>query len=125
MSSNPQQDTAGEQGHTVQEALAAIDGAASVSFELGELVVTPGAQRAVVELGINPAQLFDRHRAGDWGDVSEGDRIANENALKTGARIWSVYKFESLEDGRLWVITDGDDDDGVRHATTILLPSEY
>lgn len=64
-----------------------------------------------------------RHAACDWGDLGESDRKANDWAIGSGGRIMSVYKFP---DGRvLWVITDGEDDNGIRHATTCLLPEDY
>lgn len=103
----------------------ALEQAATVSFQLGEVSITHGARDEFEKLGINPRAFLRRHMRGDWGDVCDDDRQANEDALKTGARIFSVYKDERLEDGRFWIITDGDDEAGVRHATTILLPSEY
>ncbi|HEY0173182.1 MAG TPA: hypothetical protein VGB98_19390 [Pyrinomonadaceae bacterium] len=123
--STPQQPPAGAAGHTIEEALAAIDGATAVSFDGGEFIMTPGARSAVIRHSISPARLLGRHNRGDWGDVSERDRLANEDALKNGGRIWSVYNFDGLEEGRLYIITDAADDDGKRHATTLLLPSEY
>lgn len=104
---------------------AALEQAATISFQLGSVSITPGASDELGKLGINPEGFLRRHMRGDWGDVCEDDRQANEDALRTGARIFSVYKDERLEDGRFWIITDGDDDEGVRHATTILLPSDY
>ena len=37
------------------------------------------------------AHLLDRHLTGDWGDIHPEDRGLNEEALRTGARIFSVY----------------------------------
>ena len=85
-------------------------------FELGNLYVTPG----VIEK-IKPVEVFqsiDRHRVGDWGVVVEDDRLANEEALLHGMRIFSVY-YDSKET-KFWIITEAD-----RSATTVLLPEEY
>jgi hypothetical protein len=39
--------------------------------------------------------------AGDWGDVSDEDRVENELALQEGDRLFSVYKKEGLPNGLL------------------------
>src|SRR5947209_7954347 len=92
-------------------------------FSLGRVVATPGALQALAERATSPLHLINRHVAGDWGDIDPEDRGLNEQALQTGARIFSVYKLTEAE--TIWVITNGDDDDGHRDATTLLLPSEY
>jgi hypothetical protein len=61
--------------------------------------------------------LVGRHTSGDWGDLGQEDKAANEEALVTGARIFSAY---GTGDGELWVITEAD-----RSTTTILRPDEY
>ncbi|HJN08637.1 MAG TPA: type I restriction endonuclease subunit M [Pirellulaceae bacterium] len=59
-----------------------------------------------------------RHAAGDWGDVDEHDRSANEMALKDGSRLFSVYH---AKDGtKFWIITEAN-----RSSTTVLLPEDY
>jgi hypothetical protein len=59
-----------------------------------------------------------RHANGDWGEVDEHDRKANEYAVKHGLRVLSVYRL--CTGARIWIITEAD-----RSSTTILLPSEY
>jgi hypothetical protein len=81
------------------------------------LVSTPGALRELFRLGVPAITLIARHAAGDWGDLDKHDRRANEEALKTGARLLSAYTLEGV---KFWVITEAD-----RSATTVLLPSEY
>jgi hypothetical protein len=61
---------------------------------------------------------IERHLAGDWGDVCDDDRVANELALQSGVRLFSAYKRGGMP--KLWVITEGD-----RSATTVLFPDEY
>ncbi len=86
-------------------------------FELGRIFATPGAC-ALLASGVDLMNLaLARHGNGDWGDLSEDDRDANERALTTGARIFSAYQ---LPEARVWVITEAD-----RSATTLLLPEEY
>ena len=59
-----------------------------------------------------------RHKHGDWGDLSEEDRLENERALREGSRLLSTYSTRRAD--RLWVITEWD-----RSVTTMLLPEEY
>jgi hypothetical protein len=70
------------------------------------------------DLSLDPAFLLARHSTGDWGDLEEADKQANEAALQAGDRILSAYKLTGGH--KLWIITEAD-----RRATTILLPSEY
>jgi hypothetical protein len=72
--------------------------------------------------GIDGIDLLRRHVSGDWGELCEEDREANEEALRSGGRIFSAYG----EGGtRLWIITEAADGDGRRSATTYLRPDEY
>jgi hypothetical protein len=87
-------------------------------FELGQLLATPGALRALEDSGELPARFFIRHQFGDWGDVCEEDRKENELSLKKGFRLLSSYR--TKKGVKLWVITEAD-----RTSTTILLPDEY
>jgi len=89
---------------------------ADAVFLLGSLYLTPGARDALQPLEIS--MLLNRHARGDWGNCCEEDRDANEDALITGARLFSVYQSKSGE--KIWLITEAD-----RSATTFLLPSEY
>ena len=92
-------------------------------FPCGRLLITPGAQQALAATGENVWTYFARHAQGDWGEVDAEDAAANDEALKDGSRILSAYH---LKDGtKIWVITEAEDDNGQREATTILLPEEY
>jgi hypothetical protein len=87
-------------------------------FPLGRTVATPGALEALSTNGQSPFEFFIRHGTGDWGDTGPDDRERNEEALKDGSRIFSVYTLR--DETRIYVITEAD-----RSATTILLPEEY
>ena len=92
-------------------------------FQLGQLVATPGALKALEESGQSPAFFLDRHLAGDWGEVDAEDKRANDQALVSGERLLSAYR--TLKGERIWVITEAVGDDGRRAASTILTPHEY
>jgi len=92
-------------------------------FPLGQVVATPGALEALEEAGVVVGTLIARHAVGDWGELDREDRGLNEQALVSGARLFSVYRLS--DEVTVWVITNGDDEDGTRDATTLLLPEEY
>ena len=85
-------------------------------MRLGRLVATPNALASITQddilLGIQ------RHQAGDWGNLTEEDRMANAQALVQGTRIVSAYN--AGNGTRFWIITEAD-----RSVTTVLLPEDY
>ena len=87
-------------------------------FQLGQVLGTPGALRALSEAGQTPVDLLSRHVTGDWGDLSEEDIAENEFSVERRLRILSAYWLRTGV--KVWVITEAD-----RSATTILLPEEY
>lgn len=92
-------------------------------FPLGQILATPGALDALGKCHQNPLSFLARHSSGDWGELSDGDRELNEQAVIDGSRIFSAYRTKN--DTKLWVITDAADENGQRSLTTILLPEEY
>lgn len=92
-------------------------------FNLGQILATPGAIEALEESGQEPGFFLSKHNQGDWGDLCEGDRQLNDEALIDGSRIMSSYR--TLKGVKLWVITDAVDENDNRYVTTILLPEEY
>jgi len=93
-----------------------IPGPPVPKFELGEIVITRGAN-VEIDKPIVMASLR-RHHCGDWGDLDDEDRLANERALAQGGRLLSVYLSQKKE--RFYIITEAE-----RSATTILMPDEY
>lgn len=85
-------------------------------FPFGRVLITPNADRALTQSDVYDA--LGRHRRGDWGDVCEADRAANDEALHSGGRLLSVY--HGANDTKFWIITEAD-----RSATTVLLPGDY
>jgi hypothetical protein len=87
-------------------------------FPLGQLVATPGALQALEQAGQSPADFLARHVRGDWGEVCDDDKRANDQALVDGDRLLSAYR--TLRNARIWIITEAD-----RSSTCVLLPEEY
>lgn len=87
-------------------------------FNLGHIVATPGALKALNDAGQLPDEFLRRHVTGDWGDLDAEDRRENEFSVGNGFRILSAY--ETTKGVKLWVITEAD-----RSSTCVLLPDEY
>ena len=87
---------------------------------LGKTYCTMGALFAFTQaLDEEPDKFLARHaNGGDWGELSESDRQANEHAVANGLRVLSAYTLRTGE--KIWIITEAD-----RSSTTILLPEEY
>jgi hypothetical protein len=91
-------------------------------FPLGQIIATPGAIQAIEESGQTADFFLDRHLRGDWGEVCAGDWQLNNEAVMDGSRILSAYR--TLKGKKLWIITEAEDDQGLRAATTVLLPED-
>lgn len=94
----------------------------SKDLELGKLIATTNFMRRAEDLGEDPELLMKtavaRHAIGDWGECCQEDSASNDEALKNGERLLSVYRMKEGE--KFWVITEWD-----RSVTTILLPEDY
>lgn len=86
-------------------------------FQPGHLVMTPRVNYLVQEGQLDPMKYLQRHVSGDWGDLSEQDRQANEKALLEGERLLSHYQITSTV--TLMITTERD-----RSVTTLLLSDE-
>lgn len=96
---------------------------ANPRFSPGVLLGTPGAMEAFEKNSQAPFEFLQRHVSGDWGDLDQDDRQANEQALIDGSRLLSAYH---LKDGaKIWLITEAVGENGRRESSTFLLPEEY
>lgn len=88
----------------------------SAKFNLGQTVATTG-----VATKLSPDEILAslaRHQRGDWGELDDDDRNANERALLEEGRLVSRYR--SVDGTPFYVITEWN-----RSLTTVLLPEEY
>lgn len=93
-----------------------------IKFEVGKVVYTCGIANLLENEKIERQEILGclyRHATGDWGNLCEEDKQANEDALKHGDRILSSYEI-GKDKTKIWIITEWD-----RSYTTILLPEEY
>jgi hypothetical protein len=89
---------------------------------LGRVVATAAVAAAVPHHEITA--LLDRHAAGDWGEISEDDQAANDEAARTGdGRLFSSYL--TADYGKLWIITDDIRGEGEGPLTTVMFPEDY
>ena len=89
-------------------------------FKTGNLYQTRGIAAATEErphFFNEIINAYERYIKGEWGDLCEEDKQANEEALKYGDRLLAKYK-TSIDD--IYIITEAD-----RSATTILFCDEY
>lgn len=92
-------------------------------FSLGRIVSTPGALQALHDAGQEAGEFLARHVTGDWGDLDNEDRQANDAALIDGSRLLSAY--QTLKGEKIWIITEATNEVGLRYCTTLLKPDEY
>jgi len=85
-------------------------------FPLGQLMATSNALVQLEQSDIQTALLH--HARGDWGELDQEDKAANDNALIDGTRLLSSYR--SKRGIKFWIITEAD-----RSITTVLLPEDY
>lgn len=95
----------------------------NILFKPGRVLATPGAIEALEQAGQNIWEFLARHMSGDWGIVDAEDSQANSDSLQDGSRLLSAYLLKNGE--KIWIITEAANDQGIRVATTALLPDEY
>lgn len=95
-------------------------------FDTGTIFATHAVSEKMDTSIIFNQFIFDsleRYIRKDWGDTCAEDAAMNNEALKTGDRIFAVYRLtkpDSFGVTTIWIITEGD-----RRCTTILFPNEY
>lgn len=84
-------------------------------FPLGRMVITSNAAARLDMAAVHEG--LRRHAAGDWGDICAEDTGLNDESLRHGGRLLSVY---GNGERRFWIITEWD-----RSVTTVLMPEDY
>ena len=92
-------------------------------FELGAIVATPAARKAIDESDEELREFLARHECGDWGSLLNEERDRNNAAVKTGERIISEYR--TGNGVKIRIITAAADATGRRPTTNILLSIEF
>lgn len=110
---------------------------APARFPLGKIAATPAVLELLERTSYSASALLARHSACDFGDLDAHDHKQNEDAIKNGGRIFSVYRLcdaawlkqiprsqrHTIE--TVWIITNGTNDVGVRDGTVLMTPACY
>lgn len=90
-------------------------------IKLGQVYGTKRVMQLIPEEAL--AMYLTRHLFCDWGDVCDEDQRANEQALETGDRLLSAYVVPDV--GRIYIITDAENDECERVSSTVMFCDEY
>ena len=66
-------------------------------FPLGQTVITPGTLDALAKAEQHSGNFLARHLSGDWGDLCEGDKAVNQEALTESLRLLSPSEGTKLD----------------------------
>ena len=75
-----------------------------MKLELGQTVITKNALETLNQEDVQIA--LRRHENGDWGNVPEEDKIANDQDFVDGESVKSSYSDRNQK--KFWIITEGD-----------------
>lgn len=86
-------------------------------FELGEIVATAAVIQQAKTHGLTLYPYLRKHHCGEWGDLSDEDKAANDHSMEHGGRILSTYH---IADRKILILTRGN-----RRMTAVMLAEEY
>lgn len=91
-------------------------------LNIGTIHFTPHAYELVQRAPFEVAHAIARHKRGDWGDVDDDDKAANDAAVcaANGGGMLSVYYIDGI---KIYIDTVGYGTDEVY--TVVMLPEEY
>lgn len=86
-------------------------------FPLGKVSLTHGVNDLIQGQHEVLNSFLMKHVKGEWGLLDDDDKLSNEQALKYGGRLLSVYELHEI---KIWIVTEAD-----RSRSTFLLPWEF
>lgn len=96
---------------------------------MGYTIINPGltlgnvvATTAVVELNLDIRSLLERHRYGDFGEISDEDKSHNYSAMHHGFLVRSTYTVENPAGGWVEIYVETN---AARTETFLCLVEEY
>lgn len=91
-------------------------------LNIGTIHFTPRAYELVQRAPFEVAHAIARHKRGDWGNVDDDDKAANDYAVcaANGGGMLSVYYIDGI---KIYIDTVGYGTDEVY--TVLMLPEEY
>ena len=95
-------------------------------FNVGKVVVTHGVDAAMEKNSRFAAEVnlsLQRYIVKDWGDLSENDKQANEDALQYPDDLYLLAAYNTCE-GKIYIITNRISENAGENGTTVCFPSE-
>ena len=95
-------------------------------FNMGKVVVTHGINETMKENDRFAAEVnlsLQRYAVKDWGNISDGDKQVNENALQYPDDLYLLAAYETCK-GKICIITNRISENAGDNATTVCFPSE-
>jgi len=93
-----------------------------VSFQLGQIIVSPQVVTALDKTGENLDSYIERFRHADFGAIDDENKMINNEALREGGGGGSLYGVYQLKDRTQFAIeTSAVNDNGLREETIIYL----
>jgi hypothetical protein len=89
----------------------------AILFQLGEIVLTPGAQDALEKSGQSAREFLLKHGSGEWNEMQQCDLDMNVTSVSNKGMIFSTYKL--LDGTEINIKTDAG-----HKVTTVYLPGE-
>ena len=89
----------------------------------GRVLVLPGAEAVLCAARVSAFELVARHLAGDWGEVTETRKAANERSFNEGWG-WFFSVFRLPDYGPLVLLISDWIEEKKRVETTVLLAPE-
>ena len=101
-----------------------MDYTSKPKFQLGKIEISFFAQMYIERAGQKAEEFLARHQGGNWGEVCDEDKKANDKAIKNegcpGKQQQVLSSFVTSFNEYIWIITEPD-----RSRTTILVPYEF
>ena len=95
-------------------------------FNIGKVVVTHRINETMKENSRFAAEVslsLQRYAVKDWGNISDGDKRVNEDALQYPDDLYILAAYETCK-GKIWIITNRISETAGDNATTVCFPSE-
>ena len=95
-------------------------------FNMGKVVVTRGIDVVMEKNSRFAAEVnlsLQRYIIKDWGDLSENDKQANEDALQYPDDLYLLASYNTCE-GKIYIITNRISENAGENGTTVCFPSE-
>lgn len=95
-------------------------------FNIGKVVVSRGVDIAMEENSRFAAEVclsLQRYCVKDWGDLSENDKQANEDALQYPDDLYLLAAYQTCR-GKIYIITNRITENAGDNGTTVCFPDE-